>query len=202
MIKQTILYLAIDDQFTLGLNCTIQTLAVYEHNKMKAEVGLSPLQTIIMQLFLKQFPYFVLDKVLVEAVYGRQRVDNQLKKNVSRVPDNHLFVAVRPGVLFPGDSNGPRGYRSALWSEAHEKSETAEESRWDSHASPAHGSHAAKPDEHDSPDAPTSFTIPYQEILGHSSVIITQDLYGHIINGMQEEAMGKMNDLFREEKAN
>ncbi len=41
-----------------------------------------------------------------------------------------------------------------------------------------------------------------QEILGHSSVIITQDLYGHIINGMQEEAMGKMNDLFREEKAN
>jgi hypothetical protein len=41
-----------------------------------------------------------------------------------------------------------------------------------------------------------------QERLGHSSVIITQDLYGYIINGMQEEAMGKMNDLFRDEKAN
>ena len=41
-----------------------------------------------------------------------------------------------------------------------------------------------------------------QEILGHSSITTTQDLYGHVINGMQEEAMEKMNDLFREEKVN
>jgi integrase len=36
-----------------------------------------------------------------------------------------------------------------------------------------------------------------QEILGHSSVTITQNLYGHVIDGMQEEAMQKMDDFFQ-----
>lgn len=40
-----------------------------------------------------------------------------------------------------------------------------------------------------------------QEILGHSSVTVTQNLYGHVIEGMQEDAMGKMDDLFRDEEA-
>jgi integrase len=35
-----------------------------------------------------------------------------------------------------------------------------------------------------------------QEILGHSSIAITQDLYGHLFPGMQEDAMQKMNGLF------
>jgi integrase len=38
-----------------------------------------------------------------------------------------------------------------------------------------------------------------QEILGHSSIIITQDLYGHVIAGMQDEAMQKMDTLFKKE---
>jgi integrase len=41
-----------------------------------------------------------------------------------------------------------------------------------------------------------------QEILGHSSVTITQNLYGHVIEGMQEEAMQKMDDLFRKDGTN
>jgi integrase len=41
-----------------------------------------------------------------------------------------------------------------------------------------------------------------QEILGHSSVTITQNLYGHVIEGMQEEAMQKMDDLFKKDGAN
>ncbi|MBA2392055.1 MAG: site-specific integrase [Ktedonobacteraceae bacterium] len=36
-----------------------------------------------------------------------------------------------------------------------------------------------------------------QEILGHSSIIVTQNLYGHVIEGMQEEAMQKMDMLFQ-----
>jgi hypothetical protein len=85
MIKQDIMYLPIDDQFTIGLNCTIQTLAVYEHNKMKAEVGLSPMQNTIMQLFFNHFPYFLPDKVILEVLYSRTDTKNQLAKNVSRV---------------------------------------------------------------------------------------------------------------------
>jgi integrase len=38
-----------------------------------------------------------------------------------------------------------------------------------------------------------------QEILGHSSIVITQNLYGHVIAGMQEEAMQKMDTIFRKE---
>ena len=85
MIKQDIMYLPIDDQFTIGLNCTIQTLAVYEHNKMKAEVGLSPIQNTIMQLFFNHFPYFLPDHVIFEVLYSRTDTKNQLAKNVSRV---------------------------------------------------------------------------------------------------------------------
>jgi integrase len=36
-----------------------------------------------------------------------------------------------------------------------------------------------------------------QEILGHSSIVVTQNLYGHVIEGMQEEAMQKMDNLFQ-----
>ena len=41
-----------------------------------------------------------------------------------------------------------------------------------------------------------------QEILGHSSVTITQNLYGHVIEGMQEEAMQRMDDLFKKNGTN
>lgn len=41
-----------------------------------------------------------------------------------------------------------------------------------------------------------------QEILGHSSVTITQNLYGHVIEGMQEEAMQRMDDLFKKDGTN
>jgi integrase len=37
-----------------------------------------------------------------------------------------------------------------------------------------------------------------QEILGHSSVTVTQNLYGHVIEGMQEEAMQKMDNFFQQ----
>jgi integrase len=36
-----------------------------------------------------------------------------------------------------------------------------------------------------------------QEILGHSQVSMTLGIYSHVLPGMQEEAMGRMNDLFR-----
>lgn len=36
-----------------------------------------------------------------------------------------------------------------------------------------------------------------QEILGHSSIKITQDLYGHVIPGMQREAMQKLDAVFQ-----
>ena len=35
-----------------------------------------------------------------------------------------------------------------------------------------------------------------QEILGHSNVRITLDLHGHVVPGMHDEAMEKMDDLF------
>ncbi len=40
-----------------------------------------------------------------------------------------------------------------------------------------------------------------QEILGHSSIIVTQNLYGHVINGMQEDAIDKMDGIFRKKEA-
>jgi integrase len=36
-----------------------------------------------------------------------------------------------------------------------------------------------------------------QEILGHSQVSMALGIYSHVLPGMQEEAMGRMNDLFR-----
>jgi integrase len=41
-----------------------------------------------------------------------------------------------------------------------------------------------------------------QEILGHSQVSMTLGIYSHVLPGMQEEAMGKMNDLFRKYSSN
>ena len=36
-----------------------------------------------------------------------------------------------------------------------------------------------------------------QEILGHSLISMTMDIYSHVLPDMQQEAMDKMNDLFR-----
>ncbi len=36
-----------------------------------------------------------------------------------------------------------------------------------------------------------------QEILGHSQISMTMDIYSHVLPDMQQEAMSKMNDLFR-----
>jgi integrase len=35
-----------------------------------------------------------------------------------------------------------------------------------------------------------------QEILGHSNITTTLNIYAHVLPGMQEEAMGKMDDWF------
>jgi len=35
-----------------------------------------------------------------------------------------------------------------------------------------------------------------QEILGHSQISMTMDIYSHVLPVMQQEAMGKMDDLF------
>jgi integrase len=35
-----------------------------------------------------------------------------------------------------------------------------------------------------------------QELLGHSSITMTLDVYSHVLPSMQEDAMNKMNDLF------
>jgi integrase len=39
-----------------------------------------------------------------------------------------------------------------------------------------------------------------QELLGHSSISITLGIYGHVIPGMHEDAMSKMDDIFHEEE--
>ena len=36
-----------------------------------------------------------------------------------------------------------------------------------------------------------------QEILGHSQISMTMDIYSHVLPSMQKEAMGKLNDLFQ-----
>ena len=35
------------------------------------------------------------------------------------------------------------------------------------------------------------------ELLGHSSVAITADIYAHVLPEMQQEVVNKMNDLFK-----
>jgi integrase len=35
-----------------------------------------------------------------------------------------------------------------------------------------------------------------QEILGHSQISMTMDIYSHVLPDMQQDAMTKMNDLF------
>ncbi|MBV9691594.1 MAG: site-specific integrase [Ktedonobacteraceae bacterium] len=36
-----------------------------------------------------------------------------------------------------------------------------------------------------------------QELLGHSTISMTMDIYSHVLPSMQQEAMGKLDDLFR-----
>jgi integrase len=38
-----------------------------------------------------------------------------------------------------------------------------------------------------------------QEILGHSSILITMNIYGHVADGMQDAAMDKMDNLFKKD---
>ena len=38
-----------------------------------------------------------------------------------------------------------------------------------------------------------------QELLGHSSISMTIDTYSHILPSMQQEAMHKLDDLFRQQ---
>ncbi|MBV9690217.1 MAG: tyrosine-type recombinase/integrase [Ktedonobacteraceae bacterium] len=37
-----------------------------------------------------------------------------------------------------------------------------------------------------------------QELLGHSNISMTMDVYSHVLPSMQQEAMGKLDDLFRQ----
>ena len=37
-----------------------------------------------------------------------------------------------------------------------------------------------------------------QELLGHSNISMTIDIYSHVLPSMQQEAMGKMDDLFKQ----
>ena len=39
-----------------------------------------------------------------------------------------------------------------------------------------------------------------QELLGHSTISMTMDTYSHVIPSMQQGAMDKWNDLFKESK--
>lgn len=38
-----------------------------------------------------------------------------------------------------------------------------------------------------------------QEILGHSQISMTMDIYSHVLPDMQQEAMRKLHDLFRQD---
>ena len=35
-----------------------------------------------------------------------------------------------------------------------------------------------------------------QELLGHTTISMTMDTYSHVLPSMQQEAMGKLNDMF------
>lgn len=37
-----------------------------------------------------------------------------------------------------------------------------------------------------------------QEILGHSQISITMDVYSHVLPGMQQDAMSRLNDAIKE----
>jgi len=39
-----------------------------------------------------------------------------------------------------------------------------------------------------------------QEILGHSQISMTMDIYSHVLPTMQEEAMNKLNDIIGTQK--
>jgi integrase len=38
-----------------------------------------------------------------------------------------------------------------------------------------------------------------QELLGHSTISVTMDIYSHTLPSMQHEAMKKMDELFRQQ---
>jgi integrase len=38
-----------------------------------------------------------------------------------------------------------------------------------------------------------------QELLGHSQISLTLDIYSHVLPSMQQEAMGKLDDLFKKD---
>ena len=38
-----------------------------------------------------------------------------------------------------------------------------------------------------------------QELLGHSQISVTLNTYSHVLPSMQQEAMQKMNEVFREQ---
>jgi hypothetical protein len=95
MIRQNILYLSQSNEgISIGLNCSIQTVAIYAQNKMSAEVLLSPLETKVMMLFFNHFPHFVPDRILVEALYPGQSTQRS-QENISRVL-THLRVRIKP----------------------------------------------------------------------------------------------------------
>ena len=38
-----------------------------------------------------------------------------------------------------------------------------------------------------------------QELLGHSQISMTMDTYSHVLPSMQQEAMNKLNEAFRQQ---
>jgi integrase len=40
-----------------------------------------------------------------------------------------------------------------------------------------------------------------QELLGHSSIAITMNVYSHLLPSMQSDAMGMINTVFEDEKS-
>jgi len=41
-----------------------------------------------------------------------------------------------------------------------------------------------------------------QELLGHSNISMTMDVYSHVLPGMQQEAIGKLNDALGKFESN
>src|SRR5207302_10401706 len=41
-----------------------------------------------------------------------------------------------------------------------------------------------------------------QELLGHTQISMTMDIYSHVLPGMQQEAMGRLDDALKRQKVN
>jgi integrase len=39
-----------------------------------------------------------------------------------------------------------------------------------------------------------------QELLGHTQIGITMDVYSHVLPGMQQDAMGKLNEVLKRQE--